>query len=48
MGNLYDLSLVANYMDIKSLLHLTCAKIASCVKGQPLEKVREILSRKKN
>jgi S-phase kinase-associated protein 1 len=40
---LYDLILGANYMDIKSLLHLGCAKVASLVKGQPLEKIKEIL-----
>lgn len=41
---LYDLILAANYMDIKSLLHLGCAKVASLIKGQPLEKIREILA----
>lgn len=41
--NLYDLILAANYMDIKSLLHLGCAKVASLIKGQPLEKIKEIL-----
>ncbi|AYV86227.1 MAG: hypothetical protein Solumvirus2_34 [Solumvirus sp.] len=40
---LYDLILAANYMDIKSLLHLGCAKVASMIKGQPLEKIKEIL-----
>jgi len=35
---LYDLILAANYMDVKSLLHLGCAKVASLIKGQPLEK----------
>jgi len=40
---LYDLILAANYMDIKSLLHLGCAKVASLIKGQPLEKIKEIL-----
>jgi len=40
---LYDLILVANFMDIKSLLHLGCAKVASLIKGQPLEKIKEIL-----
>jgi len=41
---LYDLILAANYMDIKSLLHLGCAKVASLIKGQPLEKIRDILA----
>ena len=31
-------------MDIKSLLHLGCAKEASLIKGQPLEKIRDILA----
>jgi len=44
--NLYDLILAANYMDIKSLLHLGCAKVASLIKGQPLEKIKEILDPK--
>jgi len=30
---LYDLTLVANYMDIKPLLNLACAKIATMMKG---------------
>lgn len=32
-------------MDIKSLLHLGCAKVASLIKGQPLEKIKDILSK---
>jgi len=45
---LYDLILAANYMDIKSLLHLGCAKVASLIKGQPLEKIKEILDPNQN
>lgn len=41
---LYDLILAANYMDIKCLLHLGCAKVASMIKGQPLEKIKDILA----
>lgn len=41
---LYDLILAANYMDIKSLLHLGCAKVASLIKGEPLEKIKDILA----
>lgn len=41
---MYDLILAANYMDIKSLLHLGCAKVASLIKGQPLEKIKDILA----
>merc|ERR1711998_705567 len=43
---LYDLILAANYMDIKALLHLGCAKVASLIKGQPLEKIKDILDPK--
>jgi len=43
---LYDLILAANYCDIRSLLHLGCAKVASLIKGQPLEKIKEILDPK--
>merc|ERR1712110_148564 len=32
----------ANYMDIKSLLHLGLAKVASLIKGQPLDKLKDI------
>lgn len=42
--NLYDLIMAAYYMDIKGLLHLTCAKVASIIKGQPQEKLKEILA----
>jgi S-phase kinase-associated protein 1 len=42
--DLYDLILAANYLDIKALLHLGCAKVASLIKGQPLEKIKEILT----
>lgn len=42
--DLYDLILAANYMDIKSLLHLGLAKVASLIKGQPLDKLKDILS----
>lgn len=44
LSQLYDLILAANYMDIKSLLHLGCAKVASLIKGQPLEKIKDILA----
>ena len=42
---LYDIILAANYMDIKGLLHLGCAKVASLIKGQPLEKIQSILGK---
>ena len=45
---LYDLILGANYMHVNSLLHLGCAKVASFIKGQPMEKIKEILSPNRN
>lgn len=41
---LYQLILAANYMDIKALLHLGCAKVASLIKGMPLERIKTILA----
>ena len=41
---LYDLILAANYLDINSLLHLGCAKVASFIKGEPLESIPNILN----
>lgn len=41
---LYDIISGANYLDINSLLHLACAKVASLIKGQPLDKIKDILS----
>jgi len=40
---LYDVILAANYMHITCLLHLGCAKVASLIKGEPLEKIKQIL-----
>ena len=37
---LFELILAANYMDIKSLLDLTCAKVASTIKGKSPEEIR--------
>jgi S-phase kinase-associated protein 1 len=41
---LYEVISHANNMDISGLLHLGCAKVASMIKGQPLEKIRDILA----
>lgn len=41
---LYDLILGANYMNIMCLLHLGCACVATMIRGQPLEKIPEILA----
>ena len=37
---LFEMILAANYMDIKSLLNLTCAKVASMIKGKTPEEIR--------
>lgn len=42
---LYNLILAANYMDVKSLLHLGCAKVASLIKGESLENIKDILGK---
>ena len=38
---LFELILAANFMDIKPLLELTCATIASMVKGKTPEEIRQ-------
>jgi len=38
---LFELILAANYMDIKSLLDLACAKVASMIKGKSAEQIRQ-------
>mmetsp|Transcript_931 Transcript_931/g.1205 ORF Transcript_931/g.1205 Transcript_931/m.1205 type:complete len:188 (+) Transcript_931:57-620(+) len=39
---LFELILAANYMDIKPLLELTCAKVASMIKGKTPEQIRKL------
>ena len=41
---LFELILAANYLDIKSLLDLTCAKVASMIKGKNTEEIRILLA----
>jgi hypothetical protein len=40
---LYDVTMGALYLHVPGLLHLGCAKIASLIKGQPLDKIKDIL-----
>merc|ERR1712096_364934 len=40
---IFQIILAANYMDIKSLLHLGCAKIATMIKGKSPEEIKNIL-----
>lgn len=42
--HLYDLVHAANYMDMKSLLSLGCAKVASLLKSQPLNRIEQIIN----
>merc|ERR1712203_1064021 len=38
---LFEIILAANYLDIKSLLDLSCAKVASMIKGKNTEEIRK-------
>lgn len=42
-GALVSLCNAANYLQINCLLHLCCAKIGTLLKGQPLDKLSEIV-----
>jgi len=41
---LFELILASNYMDIKPLLDLTCASVASMIKGKTPEEIRKIFN----
>ena len=41
---LFELILAANFMDIKSLLELACAKVASLIKGMTIPEIREFFN----
>ena len=41
---LFELVLAANYLDIKQLLELTCAKVASMIKGKSVQDVRTLFN----
>lgn len=44
LDSTFDLINAANYMDIKPLLDLSCAKIASIMKGKSAEEIRSIFN----
>lgn len=41
---LYDLMIKANYLGVVALVNLGAAKIATLIRGQPLDRVRQILA----
>jgi len=45
---IFQVILGANYMDLPSLLHLGCAKIATLIKGKSPEEIKNILSDESN
>lgn len=44
LDNNFDIINAANYMDIKPLLDLSCAKIASLMKGKTAEEIRTMFN----
>ena len=44
LEELFEIILAANYLDIKSLLDLSCAKVASLIKGKSPEEIRKIFN----
>ena len=41
---LFDIILAANYLDIKQLLDLACAKVASLIKNKSIQEIRKFFS----
>jgi S-phase kinase-associated protein 1 len=41
LEGIFDLIMAANYLDIKSLLDLSCAKIATLIRGKTPEEIRK-------
>ena len=48
LGQLYRVIRAANAMSINGLLHLGCARVASIIKGQPLDRIPELLRPKED
>jgi S-phase kinase-associated protein 1 len=44
LDTVFDIINTANYMDIKPLLDLSCAKVASIMKGKTAEEIRQIFN----
>jgi S-phase kinase-associated protein 1 len=42
LDHVMDVTLAANYLDIKPLVDLCCAKIGTYIKGKPIPEVRKI------
>ena len=38
---LFEVVMAANYLDIKPLLELSCAKVASLIKGKSIQEIRQ-------
>lgn len=38
---LFEIVMAANYLDIKPLLELSCAKVASLIKGKSIQEIRQ-------
>ena len=43
LEELFEIIIAANYLDIKSLLDLSCAKVASLIKGKSPEEISKII-----
>ena len=41
---LFELVMAANYLDIKSLLELSCAKVASLIKNKSVQEIRQFFN----
>ena len=41
---LFELVMAANYLDVKPLLELSCAKVASQIKGKSIPEIRKYFS----